>query len=288
MYVADFFNSTIRKISVDGVVSTIAGAAGVTGTTDGNAADARFGLPDGIAIDALGNIFVSDEGFYTIRKISPGGVVTTFAGAPGVHGTRDGLGSAASFSDPETIAIGVSGNIYVTDSSAHMIREISPNGLVATLAGSSTMGSADGNGANATFGAPVGVVTDLMENIYVADSTYGTIRKITSNGDVTTFAGVAGQPGSADGVGINAHFALPQFMAIDGSGNLYVGDTYNCTIRKISPTGTVTTIVGRVGVYGFSPGPLPGTIGAISGIVVYGNTLYATLGNAVIKVVLVQ
>jgi len=226
VYVADTYNSKIRKISPDGMVSTIAGST--QGFADGIGDVARFSLPSRIAIDAADNIYVADTGNYKIRKITPAGMVSTIAGS--TQGFADGIGSAARFSGVQAIAIDTDGNVYVTDSSNYKIRKITADGMVSTLAGS-TQGFADGIGTQAQFYFPQGVTTDVTGNIYVADSNNYKIRKITPAGFVTTIAGST--VGFADGIGDVAQFVYPTGLATDAVGNLYVADYGNHKIRKI-------------------------------------------------------
>jgi streptogramin lyase len=228
-----------------GVVTTLAGTPGATGSTDGTGAAALFDLPHAVAVDSSGNVYVADTGNSTIRKITPAGVVTTFAGTARQSGSADGTGAAASFGFHMGVAVDSSGNVYVSDAANCVIRKITPAGVVTTLAGTAGQsGSTDGTGADARFKGPVGVAVDSSGNVYVADTSNLTIRKITPAGVVTTLAGTAGQSGSADGTGAAASFAFPMGVAVDSSGNVYVADFDAATIRKITPDGVVTTFAG--------------------------------------------
>lgn len=284
VYVADSDNSIIRKITAAGVVTTLAGMAGEYGSVDGTGAAARFTRPTGVAVDSAGNVYVADSGNRTVRKITPAGVVTTLAGmansdsyGPG----SDGTGVAARFIDPRVVAVDSAGNVYVADSGIYgttaTVRKITPAGVVTTLAGTFDFLrpiGVDGPGAMATFSDIEGIATDSAGNIYVTDSRNSTIRKITPAGTVTTLAGTAGVRAYADGSGAAARFAFPMGITIDSTGNIYVADTGNQTIRKITPTGVVTTIAGIAGQYGFIAGPLPGGLSNPSGIAISGSTLY--------------
>jgi sugar lactone lactonase YvrE len=175
-------------------------------------------------------------------------------------GSADGAGSSARFYRPSGVAVDGSGNVYVADVSNHTIRKITSAGVVSTLAGSAGMpGSTDGTGSAARFFQPEGVAVDASGNVYVADGG-STIRKITAAGVVSTLAGLAGMDGSADGTGSAARFDDAIGATVDGSGNVYVADTGNHTIRKVTATGVVTTIAGRAGFLGAVPGPLPATL----------------------------
>jgi sugar lactone lactonase YvrE len=287
VYVADTLNDIIRKITPAGVVTTLAGTTGMTGSTDGTGAAARFATPNGVATDSASNIYVADTYNHTIRKITPGGVVSTLAGTAGMSGSADGTGAAARFNVPVGVATDSAGNVYVADSLNDIIRKITPTGVVTTLAGMAGMtGSTDGTGAAARFSVPYGVATDSAGNVYVADTLNYIIRKITPAGMVTTLAGMAGMTGSTDGTGAAARFGLdsPTGVATDGAGNVYVADRGNDTIRKITPGGVVTTIVGRPGESGFVSGTLPGVLNAPFSVTLSGTTLYTTTNNAIVQV----
>ena len=221
-------------------VLTVAGN-GTLGFADGNIADARFYQPTGVAVDAAGNIYVADSQNHRIRKITPGGVVSTLAGS-GTAGSGEGDGTAAQFNSPRAVAVDATGNVYVADGINNKIRKITPAGTVSTLAGSGASGFADGDGINAKFYFPKGIALDASGNIYVADDINHRIRKVTPTGTVTTIAGSTS--GSDDGDGINAKFHGPRGVALDAAGNIYVADAGNHRIRMITPSGTVSTIAG--------------------------------------------
>lgn len=234
IFVADTANNTIRRITPDGVVTTVAGVAGTVGSRDGTGIYARFNFPASVAVDSLGNIYVADLYNCTIRKVTQHGTVTTIAGQAGVHGSADGQGSAALFNFPISIALDSSGNTYVADVFNNAIRKITPNGTVITWAGrlSYTPGNTDGAAGNAGFCHPCGVAVDNAGNVYVADSGNNTIRRITPDRNVTTLAGLAGQAGLADGIGSAVRFSHPTALALDQRDHLYVADLDNKTIRK--------------------------------------------------------
>jgi sugar lactone lactonase YvrE len=225
LYVADSY--TVRKITPAGDVSTLAGKSGTPGSVDGAGSEARFSVPSGVAVDDAGNVYVADT--YTIRKITPAGVVSTLAGTPGHAGSADGAGASARFSDQtKGVAVDNEGNVYVADTYNNTIRKITPSGVVSTVAG-------------ASFSRPQGIGVDRGGNVYVADTYNNTIRKITPSGVVSTLAGAAGDRGNADGTGGNARFNDPQGIAADSRGNIYVADRGNQVIRKVTPNGIVST-----------------------------------------------
>ena len=255
LYVADTYNDTIRKITPAGVVSTLTGLAGNSGSSDGTNSNALFYLPSGVAVDSANNLYVADTYNDTIRKIAPAGVVSTPAGLAGISGGQDGTSGNARFYQPFGIIIGSEGYIYVVDTGNCTIRIITTAGVVSTLAGlTGGRGSADGTGSNARFYQPFGIAIDNSANLYVADTFNHTIRKITTAGVVSTIAGLADSGGSFDGTGSNARFYYPMGIAVDSSNNLYVADTYNDTIRKITPAGVVSTLAGFAGSSGSSDG----------------------------------
>lgn len=186
LYVTDYYRSKIRRVTSTGVVTTLAGS-GVDGNADGTGSSASFDSPYGIAVDSNGNSYVADSRNNKIRKISQGGIVTTFAGS-GIPGSTDAVGTAASFYFPTGIVIDSSGNLYVADYANNKIRKISPGGVVTTFVGSGISGSTDGTGTAASFNKPFGLAIDSFGNFFVSDAYNNRIRKITSSGVVTTFA----------------------------------------------------------------------------------------------------
>ena len=235
VYVADTGNSTIRKVTPAGVVTTMAGKAGKTGSANGKGSAARFFFPNGAAVDTAGNVYVADTDNNTIRKVTPTGAVTTLAGLAGSSGLVNATGSGARFFNPFGVAVDKAGNVYVADTRNNAIRRVTPTGVVTTLAGG-TFGSNDGIGTGAQFNFPAGVAVDNATNVYVADYGNNIIRKITPAGVVTTLAGLTGVSGTNNGTGSDVRFNLPSGVAVDSTGNVYVADTSNHTIRKGFPT----------------------------------------------------
>jgi hypothetical protein len=255
VYVADAGNSTIRRISSAGVVTTLAGSAGNSGSADGSGSAARFSQPCGLAVDTAGTLYVADAFNHLIRRVTPAGAVTTLAGTAGTHGAADGTGSAAQFSVPQGVGLDRAGNVYVADGGNNTIRKITPAGAVTTLAGlAGTMGWADGAGSAARFNFPCSVAVNAANTVFVADTYNSTIRSLAPDGTVTTFAGSAESRGSADGTGSSARFARPEGVAVDGAGTVYVADTDNHTVRRITADGAVTTLAGKAQTSGTTDG----------------------------------
>jgi len=265
IYVADFHNERVRKVTPTGVVTTLAGSN--LGYADGANSAARFNMPLGVAVDGATNLYVADYGNNAIRKVTPVGtnwVVTTLAG--GSFGINDGTGTNAQFYDPIGLAMDSATNLYVVDERfnsglSSSIRKVTPAGVVTTLAGGlMSRGTNDGAGTNAQFYNSTGVGVDNATNLYVADNGNSTIRKVTpvgTNWVVITLAGWGGQIGSNDGIGSAAQFNQPNAVAVDSTTNLYVPDQGNNTIRKLTPIGTnwmVTTLAGQIGIQGKNDG----------------------------------
>lgn len=243
VYVNDSNNNVIRKVSPTADATTFAGQA-TAGLVNGTGAAAQFKYPEvGIATDSSGNIYIGDYSNNAIRKITPAGVVTTLAGQA-TAGFLDGIGTAAKFNTPEGIGVDSNGNLYMADNMNNAIRKITPAGVVTTFAGQATAGYTDANGTAAQFNRPFGVAVDSSNNVYVADTNNNAIRKITQAGDVTTFAGQA-TSGFVNATGTAAKFWGLVDIAIDQWGTMYVADTGNEAIRKITPGGVVTTLAGQ-------------------------------------------
>jgi len=260
----------IRKVTSAGVVSTLAGLAVGPGNTDGTGNNARFNYPAGVAVDGVGDLYVADTGNNTIRQVSSAGVVHTLAGLAGASGNVDGAGENARFTNPGGLALDNGGTLYVADAGNNTIRTLNSAGVVTTIAGQAgTAGSADGTGSAAQFYNPRGITVGAR-GIFVADTYNNTIRQIVprtrlippgilaTTWTVTTIAGSAKNPlGSTDGVNGTAQFDTPTSLVTDSSGNIYVTDTDNQEIRRITPSGSnwvVTTIAGAAGVGGSMDG----------------------------------
>ena len=290
VFVADAGNSTIRKIASDSV-STFSGRAGQAGLNDGSAAVARFSSAGDVVVDGSGNVFVADAGNSLVRQIKSSGEVITLAGSGA--GAADGTGNQARFRSPQGLAIDAAGAIYVADTFNHAIRKVTlsppvgggsvPIAVVTTIAGQlGAAGSADGQAGSARFNEPIALTVDSAGNVFVADTGNKTVRKITPTGVVSTVAGVAGVSGAIDGDARTALFATPNGIALDSSGSLYIADSENFTIRKITASGQVSTILGSAGRVGYIPGISPGLIPVPHRVAIAGNILYVTVDHGVL------
>jgi DNA-binding beta-propeller fold protein YncE len=255
VYVADTYNHRIRKITPEGVVSTLAGSG--LGYAEGTGEEAKFNLPRGMAVDGAGNVYVADSGNHRIRMISPQGVVSTFAGS-GEWGHLDGKRSVAKFNEPRGVAVDGAGNVYVADYNNHRIRKIiSSTGEVSTFAGTGANSYLEGHRSVAQFSYPRGVAVDHAGNVYVAE--YGKnnrIRKISSEDDRVTSLIGSSITNPYELSPEQKSFLAPADVAVDGAGNIYVPELDNQRIRKISPTGDVTILAGSEnGVLGYANGP---------------------------------
>lgn len=287
LYVADASSNTVQKVSTANVVTAFAGLTGSAGSLDGIGTNARFNTPSNMTVDSNGNIYVADRANHIIRKITPARVVTTLAGVAGSQGDTNGTGLDARFNTPTGVAVDGSGNVYVADTFNHAIRKINPAGVVTTLAGTAgTHGGADGTGSSARFRNPSGVAVDIADHVYVADTGNNMIRKITPVGIVSTLAGTEGVAGTDDGVGVFALFNQPSSLAVDGTGYVYVADTGNATVRKITPTGQVSTLAGLPALSGMKDGTgVDGWFSQLQALTVdgVGNVYVADTGNAAIR-----
>ncbi|MGX5689965.1 DUF6443 domain-containing protein [Arcticibacter tournemirensis] len=242
IYVADGVAHTIRKIARTGIVSTLAGGGYSSNYAEGTGREARFFRPSALVVDTIGNIIVADEGNHRIRKISPTGTTSLLAGS-GEMGFADGSGSSARFKYPAGLALDTAGNLYVSDTENHRIRKVTPAGEVTTFAGTGAQGNTDGAALSATFTYPAGLAFDRYGNLYVAEQRGNRIRKISHSGEVSTLAG-SGAAGFANGTGKAASFNQPNAILCDSTGMLYVCDELNNMVRRISPSGVVTTLAG--------------------------------------------
>ena len=251
LVVAEYSGNRIRRVTLDGRVSLIAGT-GTAGDADGAGNVAQFRNPAGIVVDSNGVIYVSESSGHRIRKIVFTGsdptnpshyTVSTLAGS-GVAGFADGVGTAAKFNVPRGLAISADGTIYVADQGNYRIRRVSPTGEVVTIAGTGASGVVDGSGDTARFSAPYGIV--WVNGSLIVSEVVHVLRQVrlkepnaaegrASSWLVQTIAGSSGVSGSADGSGVDARFNTPCLLAADRSGNIYVADAYNHKIRKLTP-----------------------------------------------------
>jgi sugar lactone lactonase YvrE len=240
VFIADTDIHRIRKINTAGVITTVAGngTGGFSGD-GGPATSAQLYFPAAVAVDEAGNLFIADTRNERIRKVAPGGVITTIA---------------RNIGDPAGIAVDGAGNVYISETGAHRVRQINAAGLINTVAGSGTMGfSGDGGPAtSAQLAFPAGIAVDGAGNVFIADAVNNRIRMVSPNGVISTVAGdgIGGFAGDG-GPAVTAQIAYPQCVAVDGSGNLFIADTNNQRIRKVTPDGLIGTFAGN-GIYGFS------------------------------------
>ncbi|MDQ1816850.1 hypothetical protein RBA41_26450 [Massilia sp. CCM 9210] len=259
----------IYKIAADGTATIVAGSPD-GGWADGDAFNARFSSPSGLAIDAAGTLYVSDTGNASIRTITADGKVRTLAGRFEQIGSADGQGNKASFNLPRGIDVDAAGNVFVNDAGNKTVRKITPAGVVTTVAGTPVLprssGSIDGLAQDARFYAPKGIAADATGNVFIADSLNHAIRRISPDGAVTTLAGSARVSGTADGTAGQASFRLPAELSIDASGNLFVFDMASSQapgislVRKVSPAGVATTVQVPVDPRDVTPAGKPATV----------------------------
>ncbi len=222
-------------------VSTFAGS-GFSGNANGSGTAATFNRPNGIAIASNGDVYVADENNSAIRKITTDGTVTTFVDITAGNGLIE---------SPTDLVFDSKGNLFVTDASAHGIFKIDPSGNVTPFAGTGPRDFVDGTGTAARFGNVQGIAIDANDNLYVADNSWNRIRKITPAAVVTTIIG-DNRRGNVDGPLADARFGEPQDVVVDAAGNFYLVDTNNYSIRKVTPSGQVTTLAGST--QGFANG----------------------------------
>ena len=252
IYISDTLNNRIRKVAKDGTVTTIAGS-NLTGSggDNGQAGFASLNRPAGIAVDRSGNVYFADSGNNRVRRVSTQGIIATVAGN-GANGFAGDNGPAVSaqLSDPEDVAIDAAGNIYIADTENHRIRKVSPEGIITTVAGSDPAAGDGGPATSALLFQPSGVAVDASGNTYISDKLNNRVRRITKAGVITTIAGTgaagyAGDGGSATRAQLNH----PEGLAFDAAGNLYIADTANNVIRRVTTSGVISTVAGT-GEYG--------------------------------------
>ena len=301
-YIADSSNNVIRKVDTNGIITTVAGSYGLGANYSGDgslATNAALNTPSGVVVDQSGNLYIADTGNSVIRKVDTNGVITTFAGNAAFIGGYSGDGSAATsagMNHPNGIALDAWGNLFISDTGNSVIRKVDTNGIITTIAGNYVNGpgySGDGSTAtNASLNYPVGMAVDWLGNLYIADATNNVIRKVGTNGIITTLAGNAAHTFNFAGDGgaaTNAFLTSPWGVTFDNSGNLYIADSGNSVIRKVDTNGIIHTVAGNHALGGGYSGDggvatnaglnFPTGVGLNS----VGNLYVADLGNNVIR-----
>jgi len=254
LYIADYRNNRIRKVSPTGIITTVAGGGTAYPGDGGPATSASLPVPWGVAADAAGNLYIASDGS-RIRKINSSGIIGTVAGNGAIGFSGDGgPATSAALYEPSGVAVDAAGNLYIADTWNQRIRKVSPSGIISTVAGNKAYKFAGDGGpaTSASLSRPGGVAVDAVGNLYIADKMNNRIRKVSPSGIISTVAGNGTEGFSGDGgPATSASLNWPAAVAVDAAGNLYVADTLNSRIRKVSPSGIISTVAGN-GMAGFS------------------------------------
>ena len=290
LYIADLRNHRIRRVNPSGTIITIAGTGERGFSGDGGlAVEAQLYNPRGLAVDGSGSLYIADGANHCIRRVDPSGTINTIAGTNQRGFGGDGSPAVeAELNSPVDVAVDRSGNLYIADSGNNRIRRVDPSGTIITIAGtgqSVLSYSGDGGPAvEAKIASPSGLAVDSSGNLYIADTYNHRIRRVDPSGIIITIAGVGASSYSGDGgPAITARLYRPGDVAVDSSGNLYIADTYNHRIRRVDPSGTISTIAGT-GERGFGGDGGPAVEARLnypSGVAVddSGNLYIADVGN---------
>jgi uncharacterized protein (TIGR03437 family) len=293
LYIADQGNNRIRMVGLAGIITTVAGNGTHGYSGDGGpATSAELYAPEGVAVDNAGDLLIADTGNNRIRQVKSGGTVSTVAGN-GIdsYSGDGGLATSASLVEPSGVAVDSAGNLYIADSYSERVRKVTPHGVITTVAGDGAYGYGGDGGpaAAASLSLPSGVAADGAGNVFIADILNNRIRQVNPGGTISTVAGNGIQSYSGDGgPATSAELFWPGGVAVDNAGNLFIADTVNDRIRKVSG-GTITTVAGN-GTYGYSGDGGPATSAELrgpSGIAVdnAGNLFIADAANSVIRLV---
>jgi uncharacterized protein (TIGR03437 family) len=292
IFIADYGGQRVRKVTLAGVISTVAGTGtrGYSGD-NGPATSAELAYPNGLAVDSSGNLYISDSGNQRVRKVTTAGVISTVAGN-GTHGYSgdNGPATSAELGQPQALAIDSSGNLFIADGDISRIRKVTPSGTIATVAGTGTYGySGDGGPAtSAEIGRPNGLAVDSAGNLFISDSPNYRVRKVTPGGTISTVAGTGNAGFSGDGgQATKADFGRTIGLAVDSSGNLFIADYDYARIRMVTAGGIVSTVAGSGGTgYSGDGGPATSaTFNDIFGISIdsSGKIYIADAGNGAVR-----
>jgi sugar lactone lactonase YvrE len=268
VYIAEAVNFRVRKVSRDGTITTFAGTGKPGFSGDGGPASAaQLNHPYGVAVDTRGNLYIADYNNFRVRKVTPAGTITTFAGSgyplPSGNG---GPAAKAGLGAPQAVATDTRGNVYIAETGHQRVLKVTPDGTIATIAGSGKLGfSGDGGPAiRARMRLPTGVAADGRGNVYIADSVNNRVRLVNRAGRISTFAGNGKRGFSGDGGPASAaQLASPHGLAVDRQGNLHIGDELNARIRKVNRRGIISTVAGS-GSFGFGGDGGPATAAFLS------------------------
>lgn len=262
IFVADTNNNRIRKISLDGIISTVAGGGSVSASDGALATNAVLAGPQSVTLDLAGNLYIADA--FVIRKVLPSGTIAIVAGGGSLNPGDDGPAIDATLSDPRAVAADYDGNLYIADTGHYRVREVTLSGTISTVAGTGTQtDSANGTNAAETPLDSVGsVALDGAGNLYIAGGSDNLVRKLSANGVISVVAGGGSAMPGDGGAATDAELNFPLGVAVDNAGNLYIADNANCRIRKVSPNGTITTVAGN-GTNGYSGDGGPATLAQI-------------------------
>jgi sugar lactone lactonase YvrE len=255
LYIADYSNNRIRKVASSGIITTVAGSASVGFSGDGGpSTSAQLDYPSGVALDTKGNLFIADDFNSRIRKVSVSGIITTVAGNGTMGSSGDGgYATSAQLHDAKKVAVDSAGNLYIADCTEYRIRKVSLSGIITTVAGNGSAGYSGDSGpaTSAQLLLPMGVAADSAGNLFIADSGNHRIRKVSVSGIITTVAGNGSSGYNGDEIpATTARLWGPSDVVVDSAGNLFIADRNNHRIRKVAPSGIITTIAGN-GINGF-------------------------------------
>jgi sugar lactone lactonase YvrE len=288
LYIADAGNARVRVVSPAGMITTFAG--GEAQNADGGVVSRASIAPEALALDAAGNLYVGDSGSNRIRRVARNGVITTVAGNGTFGSSGDhGIATAAKIGTVTGIAVDRKGNLYLSDATSDRIRKVSSKGIITTVGGNGKFGySGDGRPAlKATLNSPAGLAVDRVGNLYLADSSNHRVRKISAAGTITTVAGTGRAGYSGDGgLAVKAELFDPQGIAVDSAGNVYIADSGNNRIRKVTSAGIITSIAGngRFGYSGDGGAPLEAQLGPFGlAVDAAGNIYVADPNNNAIR-----
>ncbi|MCX6396057.1 MAG: PxKF domain-containing protein [Propionibacteriales bacterium] len=283
VYIADTVNNRVEKVTPGGQLSVIAGTGDTGAPTEGPATSSNLDLPIGVAVDGSGNVYIADYGNNRVEQVTPGGQLSVIAGTSSQGAPTAGPATSSNLNSPAGVAVDGSGNVYIADQGNHRVEQVTPGGQLSVIAGTGVAGAPTaGPATSSNLDNPTGVVVDGTGNVYIADGRNNQVEKVTPGGQLSVIAGTGAAGAPTAGPATSSNLRTPFGVAVDGSGNVYIADTSNHRVEKVTPGGQLSVIAGTGAAGAPTAGPATSSnLSYPTGVAVdgTGNVYIADFGN---------